>query len=119
MRIAQRARARKMQIDRGETVVVGQNHFRNDRQKEGAIGECSRVDPLAAARVLAKLAACARSEIRSASRDTLEALHRAASSDTQNLMPPLIECCHAYATVGAMVATLKSCWGEFQEPVRL
>jgi len=119
MRIAQRARARKDAIDRGETVVVGQNHFRNDRQKEGAIGEVFRVDPLAAARVLAKLAAVRAKRDPQRVKDTLEALHRAASSDTQNLMPPLIECCHAYATVGEMVATLKSCWGEFQEPVRL
>jgi methylmalonyl-CoA mutase N-terminal domain/subunit len=34
-------------------------------------------------------------------------------------MPYLIDCCHAYATVGEMVATLKTQWGEFEEPVRL
>ena len=34
-------------------------------------------------------------------------------------MPLLVDCCHAYATVGEMVARLKRCWGEFQEPVRL
>ena len=31
----------------------------------------------------------------------------------------LVECCHAYATVGEMVQRLKHQWGEFQEPVRL
>ncbi|KKL50591.1 hypothetical protein LCGC14_2303990, partial [marine sediment metagenome] len=30
----------------------------------------------------------------------------------------LVDCCHAYATVGEMVATLKKEWGEFQEPIR-
>jgi methylmalonyl-CoA mutase N-terminal domain/subunit len=34
-------------------------------------------------------------------------------------MPYLVECCHAYATVGEMVHRLKQQWGEFQEPVRL
>jgi methylmalonyl-CoA mutase, N-terminal domain len=34
-------------------------------------------------------------------------------------MPYLVDCCHAYATVGEMVARLKGHWGEFREPVRL
>jgi methylmalonyl-CoA mutase N-terminal domain/subunit len=34
-------------------------------------------------------------------------------------MPYLVDCCHAYATVGEMVQRLKNRWGEFQEPVRL
>jgi methylmalonyl-CoA mutase N-terminal domain/subunit len=118
MRIAQRARARKDAIDRGETVVVGQNHFRSDR-KEGAIGAVFRVDPQAAARVRAKFAAVLAKRNPLRVKDMLDALRKAASSDTENLMPHLIDCCHAYVTVGEMVATLKGCWGEFQEPVRL
>ena len=46
-------------------------------------------------------------------------LRDAATTDSDNLMPRLVECCHAYATVGEMVATLTREWGEFQEPVRL
>ena len=34
-------------------------------------------------------------------------------------MPYLVDCCHAYATVGEMVACMKREWGEFQEPVNL
>lgn len=118
MRIAQRARARKEAIDVGETVVVGQNHFRNEQQ-ETTIGEVFRVDPQAAARVRTKFAAVLEKRDSQRVRNTLQALREAASQDTENLMPYLIECCHAYATVGEMVATLKACWGEFQEPVRL
>jgi len=33
-------------------------------------------------------------------------------------MPYLVECCHAYATVGEMVTALKREWGEFREPIR-
>ena len=43
----------------------------------------------------------------------------AAAKDDENLMPYLVECCHAYATVGEMVACLKAQWGEFKEPVNL
>ena len=50
---------------------------------------------------------------------SLDALERAARTSTENLMPYLIDCCHAYATLGEMVARLKACWGEFSEPIRL
>jgi methylmalonyl-CoA mutase N-terminal domain/subunit len=32
-------------------------------------------------------------------------------------MHKLIDCANAYCTVGEMVTTLKSVWGEFQQPV--
>ncbi|MEW6272167.1 MAG: methylmalonyl-CoA mutase family protein, partial [Thermodesulfobacteriota bacterium] len=50
---------------------------------------------------------------------SLAALRAAAENDRENLLPHLIDCCHAYATVGEMVRELKDAWGEFQEPVRL
>ena len=37
----------------------------------------------------------------------------------ENLLPYLVDCCHAYVTVGEMVRTLKGLWGEFEEPIRL
>ena len=46
-------------------------------------------------------------------------LTAAAATDTENIMPHLVNCCLAYATVGEMVSALKSQWGEFEEPVRL
>jgi methylmalonyl-CoA mutase N-terminal domain/subunit len=49
----------------------------------------------------------------------LRDLTAAAATDTENLMPHLVRCSAAYATVGEMVAALKSVWGEYQEPVRL
>ena len=44
---------------------------------------------------------------------------QAAAKDNENVMPYLVDCCHAYATVGEMVACLKQQWGEFKEPVNL
>ena len=46
----------------------------------------------------------------------LAALARSADGD-DNLMHKLIDCANAYCTVGEMVTTLKSVWGEFQQPV--
>ena len=51
-------------------------------------------------------------------RPAVGALDEAAGNDGENLLPYLVECCHAYATVGEMVAVLKARWGEFQEPVK-
>ena len=50
---------------------------------------------------------------------TLAALDRAARDNSQNLMPYLVDCCHAYVTIGEMVEQLKGLWGEFIEPVKL
>ena len=50
---------------------------------------------------------------------SLARLSEAARDDGENLMPYLVDCCHAYATVGEMVAALKKEWGEFKEPVNL
>jgi methylmalonyl-CoA mutase N-terminal domain/subunit len=118
MKIARRASERKRATDSGETVIVGQNYFRRDDQNEG-VGEVFKLDPQASARVVEKYQRVRDERDSAAVERSLAALEKAAADDGENLMPYLIDCCHAYATVGEMVATLKRQWGEFQEPVRL
>lgn len=118
MRIAERARERKQNVDSGKTVIVGQNYFRNENQRN-EVGEVFKVDPTAASRVTEKYRLTLEARDPEQVKLTLNALERAAAKDDENLMPYLIDCCHAYATVGEMVATLKEQWGEFQEPIRL
>ena len=118
MKIARRASERKRAADSGETVIVGQNYYRRDDQSEG-LGELFKLDPQAMAKVVEKYERVRDSRDSAAAERTLAALEKAAADDGENLMPYLIDCCHAYATVGEMVATLKGQWGEFQEPVRL
>jgi len=117
-RIAERALERKTRIDRGETVIVGQNHFRREDQKN-EVGEVFHLDRNVASRVLEKYQRVCDTRDAKAVEKSLGKLATAAADDRENLMPYLVECCHAYATVGEMVATLKKQWGEFQEPVRL
>lgn len=118
MRIARRARERKQLMDSGERVIVGQNHFRREDQND-SISEIFELDKTVASRVLDKLATVKANRDQSKVDASLNALKSAASTDDINLMPLLVDCCHAYATVGEMVATLKNVWGEFQEPIRL
>jgi len=118
LKIAQRASERKRKVDSGETVIVGQNYFRREEQNEG-VAELFKLDPQASARVIEKFERLRDTRDDAEVARTLAALEKAAATDTENLMPYLINCCHAYATVGEMVSTLKSQWGEFEEPVRL
>lgn len=118
MRIAERARDRKRAVDKGQTVIVGQNFFRRDEQTDD-FGEVFRLDPKAAEKVREKYDALLTRRDDAAVARSLAALEEAAMRDDVNVMPFLVDCCHAYATVGEMVATLKRCWGEFQEPIRL
>ena len=46
---------------------------------------------------------------------TLTALEQAAR-DKKNIMPPLVECCKAYCTVGEMAGVFREVYGEFDEP---
>ncbi|MDE0779184.1 MAG: methylmalonyl-CoA mutase family protein [Alphaproteobacteria bacterium] len=118
LKIAKRASERKKKVDSGETVIVGQNYFRREDQNEG-VAELFKLDPLASSRVIEKFERVRDTRDDAEVAKTLAALEKAAAIDTENLMPYLIDCCHAYATVGEMVTTLKSQWGEFEEPVRL
>lgn len=117
MRIAERAHERKIAIDNGSTVIVGRNQFRREGQIDD-FGELFRLDPASAGKVRERYhQTIARRDTAQVSR-TLAALANAAASDTENVMPHLVACCHAYATVGEMVDVLKREWGEFQEPIR-
>jgi len=117
-RVARRALRRKRDIDALELPVVGVNCFRRPDQT-GAPGETFRLDPQASARVLAKYQAVLERRDNASATRALDRLQDAAKKDGENLMPYLVDCCHAYATIGEMVARLKRDWGEFQEPVRL
>ena len=117
-RIANRALERKLKTDRGERVVVGENCYRHDEDTTD-FGEVFRLDPQAAARVVERFETTRANRDNEAVKRTLEKLGAAARAEQENLMPYLVDCCHAYASVGEMVATLKAEWGEFQEPVRL
>ncbi len=112
------AKRRKEAQDRGERVVVGVNAFRNPDEDQD-FGEVFRLDPELSRRVTEKLQAVKDQRDGKMVAKVLDKLEEAAAKDDENLLPYLVECCHAYATVGEMVAMLKGQWGEFQEPVRL
>jgi methylmalonyl-CoA mutase, N-terminal domain len=118
MRLAERALERKIKADSGETVIVGQNHFRRADARM-VIGDVFKLDATVAQRALEKFQRVLDTRDQVAVDRSLTRLSEAAGNDGENLMPYLVECCHAYATVGEIVSCLKKEWGEFQEPVSL
>jgi methylmalonyl-CoA mutase, N-terminal domain len=118
MRIARRAFDRKQKVDSGETTIVGQNAFKRTDQSDG-VGEVFKLNPLAACSVIEKYEVIRQRRDAASVEKALARLRAAAATDDTNLMPYLVDCCHAYATVGEMVSCLKEVWGEFREPVRL
>ena len=118
LRIARRAHQRKRDIDSGATPVVGLNCFSRENTVH-EFGEAFSLDPLAGARVLRKLQEIKDRRDNAAVERALAELQTAAAKVEENIIPYLLDCCHAYATVGEMVQRMKNLWGEFQEPVRL
>lgn len=118
MRLAQRGLERKRNTDSGVNVVVGQNYFKKENEKI-KVGEVFTLDSTIAERALHKYQQVKDSRDNEAVQAALKRLSSAAGKDNENVMPYLVECCHAYATVGEMVDTLKAQWGEFKEPVNL
>jgi len=114
-RIAERALERKRNIDGKRTIVVGVNAFRRE-EGEADAGAVPRLDPAATQEVFDKFEAVRQRRDPVRVDRTLAKLWEAAAHDRENLLPYLVDCCHAYATVGEMVGRLKSRWGGFKEP---
>jgi len=117
LRLAERGLERKLDSDSGKNVVIGQNFFSSN--EELRVGEVFSLDPTAAKRALEKYQRVLDTRSQTAVDSSLAKLSKAAAQDRENVMPYLVDCCHAYATVGEMVTCLKEEWGEFREPVNL
>jgi methylmalonyl-CoA mutase N-terminal domain/subunit len=118
LRLAERGLERKLDADAGKNVIVGQNFFKKENEEIG-VRELFTLDPTVAQRALEKFQRVLDTRQQSAVDVALTKLSAAAAKDRENVMPYLIDCCHAYATVGEMVSCLKNQWGEFKEPVNL
>lgn len=118
LRLAERGLERKLDTDSGHNVIVGQNHFKKANE-EIKVGEVFTLDPTVAKRALEKFQRTLDTRDQSAVDASLAKLATAAAKDRENVMPYLVDCCHAYTTVGEMVSCLKKEWGEFKEPVNL
>jgi methylmalonyl-CoA mutase N-terminal domain/subunit len=105
------AYAYQQTVERGDTIVVGVNKFQQDQKDSPST---FHLDPQLERQQIARLA-----DLR-ASRDArtvdagLRALENAARS-SDNLMPQILVCAEAFATVGEISDRLRVVFGEYRE----
>ncbi|MBN2909793.1 methylmalonyl-CoA mutase family protein [Polycladomyces sp. WAk] len=97
-------------IESGEEVVVGMNRFRLEDEPQPPL---HRVDPALERKQVERVQALRARRDGQRVQETLAALKRAAEG-TDNLMPHILACVKAYATVGEICHALRDVFGEYQ-----
>ena len=110
--IHEAAYAYQRAVERKEKIIVGVNDFVSEEDRPVDI---LVIDEAIAKRQRDKLAALKKHRDNARVRQTLEALGRRAETD-ENLMPCILECVRAYATLGEMCDVLRKVFGTYEEP---
>jgi methylmalonyl-CoA mutase N-terminal domain/subunit len=100
-------------VETNETVVVGVNRFR--AEEETAI-PLHRVDPAIERAQIERLRSLRQRRDAENTEVALTLLEDAARG-TENLLPRILQCVEAHATVGEISHRLRRVWGEYREAV--
>ncbi len=111
--IARAAYQYQVEIENKDRYIVGVNAFQDKDEKIDI--PLLQISPETEKRQVERLKQLKRDRNNAKVEALLKDLKQAAI-ENQNLMPVIIECAKAYATVGEMVNTLKEVFGEYQEP---
>ncbi|MQY57956.1 methylmalonyl-CoA mutase, partial [bacterium] len=99
-------------VERKEKIIVGVNAFEMDHEPIPTL----KIEDTVAKQQLARLKKIKKTRNNSEVKTKLLDLKRAAKDD-QNLMPFLLSCVKAYATLGEIMDALKEIYGEYKEPI--
>ncbi len=110
--IARAAYRHQLELESGKRIQVGVNGYIDPDERIDI--PILRITPEVAERQIANLKEVRRKRDRKEVSRMLDRLADAARSD-ENLMPCLIDCAHAYVTLGEMVDVLKGAFGEYRE----
>ncbi|MBI5442771.1 MAG: methylmalonyl-CoA mutase [Deltaproteobacteria bacterium] len=111
-KVARQAFEFEAALQRGELVKVGVNKYVTESDHEVDLHE---YDERWADEKIRDLEELRRTRDARGAAATLRALELA-SREGKNVMPYLVECCRAYATVGEMADVFRNVFGEFKEP---
>ncbi len=109
--IAASAYEYQLAIEKKDKIVVGVNAFQSAGEQHG---ELLHIDESVARRQIGRLADIRHRRDRNAYVSSLANLAAAAQSDA-NVVPAILDCVEAYASVGEIADTLRSIWGEYKE----
>jgi methylmalonyl-CoA mutase N-terminal domain/subunit len=99
-------------VQKGELIKVGVNKYTEGEEMEVELHEY-RLE--SAKEQIQRLREVKRERDNRKVLQSLKELEKAAR-EQKNVMPPLLECCKNYATVGEMTKVFKEAFGEFKEP---
>jgi methylmalonyl-CoA mutase N-terminal domain/subunit len=100
-------------IEGDDAIVVGVNRFQSDAESHV---KTLRVDPAIEKTQVERLRALRERRDSIATETTLVKLEEAARG-TENVLPRILDCVEAYATVGEISNRLRTVWGEYREAV--
>jgi methylmalonyl-CoA mutase, N-terminal domain len=98
-------------VETGDAVVVGVNRYQVEEESNVST---LRVDPAVEQAQIARVRALRQRRDSQAVETSLVKLEEGARG-TENLLPRILECVEAYATVGEISNRLRRVWGEFRE----
>jgi methylmalonyl-CoA mutase N-terminal domain/subunit len=100
-------------VERKEKIIVGVNEF--VMEEEPPI-DILLIDESVAGRQIDQLRKLRETRDNGRVRQTLESLRSAAASEKVNLMPGILDCVRAYATLGEICDVLRGVFGVYEEP---
>ena len=98
-------------IEAGEKTIVGVNRFQRSQSAEGAAVNLLRVDPAVREQQSRRLARLRRTRDQGRVTAALDRL-KSCAAGTDNVLPALVECARAQATLGEMADALRAVFGE-------
>jgi methylmalonyl-CoA mutase N-terminal domain/subunit len=110
--IAEASYRYQIEIDSRQRTIVGVNDYLEDEPVRIPL---LQMDPQGYERQVARLARVRHERDNERVGTTLEALRRAAAGK-ENLMPCILDCVRAYATLGEVMGVLRQVFGEYREP---
>jgi methylmalonyl-CoA mutase N-terminal domain/subunit len=96
-------------IERGESIVVGVNAFKVEEPDHPSV---FKHDPTVGERQIAKLQALRRKRDNPRVQNTLAALRKVCAS-SDNVMPAVLDCVKAFATIGEIGDVWREAFGEY------
>ncbi len=99
-------------VEKKEKIIVGVNDYEMEHEPIPTL----RIDEAAARQHLARLREVKKTRNNAQVAEKILDLKKAAS-DKQNLMPYILSCVKAYATLGEIMDSLREVYGEYQEPI--
>lgn len=113
-KVAQQAYEYEKGLQKGEYIKVGVNKYTEDGEGQMDV-ELHEYNEQWVDKQIDSLRELKRTRDEREVSRSLKELEKATRSG-QNVMPPLVNCCRAYATVGEMAGVFRDLFGEWEEP---